>query len=217
MNTEASKLVDWLAQSTAPARGLILPVSGGSDSAWLFWALNQVCPEKTIGVFAGEGLRCAEWFRDVGTVRQIAVPSGSHKEVRLWAEFLGIALTEDRWLVGSRTRTEHMLGTYSLASRLATFLPLLGTWKTTVMQLCADAGVPSEITDSSRRADPDCGRPEEMAEISLENIDLFLRVREGELEPSDLSALKPGEVTYLEAALERNRFKRFLPTAGPAV
>lgn len=217
MNSNATKLTDWLAQWTTPARGLIVPVSGGSDSALLFWALNQVCPEKTIGVFAGDGLRSAEWFRQVGTLRNIAIPAGAHKEVRLWAEFLSIALTEDRWLVGSRTRTEHLLGTYSLASRLATFLPLAGTWKTDVMKLCNTVGVPSEITDSSRRADPDCGRPLEMSEIALENVDVFLRVRTGELDDTHLSALTPAEVAYLDAVLTRNSFKRSLPTLAPAL
>src|SRR5207249_7692364 len=34
-----------------------------------------------------------------------------------------MCLTENRWLVGARTRTEEVFGTYSLASRLATYLP----------------------------------------------------------------------------------------------
>lgn len=75
--------------------------------------------------------------------------------------------------------------------------------------------MPGEITASSLRADPDCGRPKELAEIPVQGIDLFLRVKEGELPAGELAALTPGQVEYLEQVYEANRFKRHLQTRAP--
>lgn len=218
MNPKLAKLIAWIEETAKPARGLLIPISGGSDSALVFWLLNQAWSEKTVGVYAGTDLRCRQWFESTGTVRLVTdIPKGDDKEAMRWATFLSIMRREGHWLVGARNRTEDLLGTYSLASRVATYLPLAGVWKTEVMELCADIGVPSEIIDSSRQADPDCGRPVEMAEIELALIDTFLRVREGELNEEALAALVPAQVEYLDHVLSVNRFKRFLPVTGPTL
>lgn len=104
-----------------------------------------------------------------------------------------------------------MLGTYSLASRVATYLPLAGLWKSEVMALCEAAGVPREITDSSRRPDPDCGRPPEMAAIPFELVDRFLQVKVGERPEEDLGAVGADQLGYLESTYRRNQFKKDLP------
>ena len=90
-------------------------------------------------------------------------------------------------------------------------------WKSEVMELCELVGVPSEITASSRRADPDCGRPSELAEIPLEMIDTYLRVQEGELPKEKLAPMSEAQRNYLPHMVTENYFKRFLPTTGPSV
>jgi len=217
MNTHANRLVEWIRETARPARGLLLPISGGSDSALAFWAFNQVYPEKTVGVFAGTNLRCRSWFEKTGTIRQIPMPTSGIKEARLWLAFLEIGVKEDRWLVGSRNLTEELLGTFSLASRLATYLPLVNMWKSEVMALCDAVGIPPEVTQSSREADPACGRPAEMAEIPLELIDLFLQVKVGQRNTDDLSALTEQQVSYLDRVYALNSFRKTLPVRGPVL
>jgi NH3-dependent NAD+ synthetase len=124
---------------------------------------------------------------------------------------LSEALTVRGWLVGTRNRTEEVLGTYSLASRVATYLPLAGLWKSEVMELAEAVGVPREVLDSSRRADPSCGRPQELADIPFASIDLFLQVRTGERPEADLAGIPTDVLAYLDMVYSRNRFKGGLP------
>ncbi len=208
-------LTSWIHARAGRAKGLLVPVSGGSDSALGFWACMRAFPDKTFGIHAGTraSLRCPDWFRSVGPVRFVRTP-GDHdaREEMRWASFLATSLKNGWWLVGCRNRTEEKLGTYSLASRVATFLPLVGTCKSDVMRMCEAIGMPKEIMASSRRADPDCGRPAELAEIPFEKIDAFL-------DPNrDLDlfmSLTADERGYLTGILNRNDFKRGLPVRGP--
>ena len=119
------------------------------------------------------------------------------------------------WLVGSRNRTEEVLGTYSLASRIATYLPLAHLWKSEVMRLARYVGVPDEILQSSRRADPACGRPQEMADIPFEMVDLFLQVMIGEQPVSQLATMPLAQREYIQRVYDRNRFKLSLPLRPP--
>jgi NH3-dependent NAD+ synthetase len=219
MKHKIATLLHWIRERAEPAHGLLIPISGGSDSALCFWLCNQVCPERTLGVYFGDSLRCRDWFEDQGRFEVLSPPAGTsarQRELQRWAVLLDKGLMEERWLAGSRNRTEDAFGTYSLASRLATFLPLAGLWKTEVIELCAFAGVPCAVTDSSRKADPDCGRPKELADVPLEAIDLFLMVRVGELPPEALSALTVEQVQYLDRIYHYNQFKKALPICGPA-
>lgn len=213
-----TELKKWVRQTAAQANGLLLPVSGGSDSALVFHILNSVYPEKTVGVFVGSNLRARDWFESEGTIRYLPeLASPNHAEVERNAIFQKLALDENRWLVGTRNRTENVFGTFSLASRIATYLPIAGLWKSDVMQLCSLIGVPEEVLASSRRADPDCGRPKELAEIPLELIDVFLKVRIGVLAAESLTScgLEPAQIAYLDKAYKGNKWRTGLPTEGP--
>jgi NH3-dependent NAD+ synthetase len=218
MDKRLTTLIAWLRKSTRRSGGILVPVSGGSDSALIFWLFNQACPEKTLGVFVGKNLRCREWFESVGTVRQLSAPrSNEDKEARRWATFASIAIAENRWLVGSRNRSEQVMGNFSLSSRIATFLPLAGVWKSDVMELCKLAGVPTAVTDSSRRADPDCGRPQELAEIPLELIDVFLKAKTGKAPKKTMNSLTAAQRKYLNGVYTVNQFRRHLPVVGPEI
>jgi NH3-dependent NAD+ synthetase len=214
-----TQLLTWIRRTTdvPGCPGLLVPVSGGSDSALCFWLCARALPPgRAVAAFAGFGLRCRDWFEGLGPVRFLpGPPPDAHPEATRWAAILALALGGGGWLVGSRNRTEDLLGTYSLASRVATYLPLAGLWKSEVMELAAAVGVPAEVLASSRRADPECGRPQEMAEIPFETVDVFLQVRIGERPESDLAGLPAGAIAYLEPVYRRNRFKTGLPLRGP--
>ena len=217
MDSRLTVLTDWVRTSAARANGLLVPISGGSDSAVAFHVLNQVYPDKTVGVFIGKELRARDWFCNTGNMRFIddLGIKPEHAEVERNAICQRLSLSENRWLVGTRNRTENVFGTFSLASRVATYLPIVGVWKTDIMDLCKVIGVPEEVTASSRRADPNCGRPQALAEIPLESVDVFLKVRTGVLGATALGALTSAQVEYLDEAYTANRFRTLLPTTGP--
>src|SRR5947209_6853620 len=131
-----TEVIDWIRRTTdvAGGRGALVPVSGGSDSALCFWLCAQALPRgRAVAAFAGDRLRlrCREWFEGVGPVRFLAgPPADAHPEAARWASMLALSLEVRGWLVGTRNRTEDLLGTYSLASRVAIYLPMAGLWKT---------------------------------------------------------------------------------------
>lgn len=206
-------LMEKMRMATAPAKHIIIPISGGSDSALIYNLLNNICPHKIIGVHIGKNLREQQWFHSTGNLLMIDAEFSAFgpetAEAYRWATLLNTSLKYKGWLVGSRNRTEDELGTYSLASRTATYLPLVKVWKTDVMKMCEAIGIPQSIVDSSRKADPDCGRPIEMAEIPLELIDEYIKHHMAGPElPTSLSEDKQA---YLENIMISNRFKSLLP------
>ena len=210
-----SKLREWL-RWAAGGRGLLLPVSGGTDSALCFWLCRQTLGEKVTAIYFGESLRAGEWFARVGPVEMCRLPAEEEKpEVARWARLLSLSLSRRVWLAGSRNRTEDVLGTYSLASRVATIYPLVGLWKTEVLHLCEMAGVPEEIIASSHEHDVPCGRTGLMAEIGLARIDEFLQVRQGEVSEAQLQDWPPKHRQYLEDIYQRGQSKRELPLRAP--
>ena len=221
MDEEArlNSIIGWIRRTTdvVAGRGAFIPISGGSDSALCFWLCAQALPRaNTTAAYVGTELRCREWFEQIGTVIMLPVPPGdAHIEAQRWALMLSQSLKFRGWLVGTRNRTEEVLGTYSLASRIATYLPLANMWKSEVMQLAQYVGVPNEIIQSSRRADPACGRPQEIADIPFETVDLFLQIQVGELPMADLERIPASQRAYLESVYKRNRFKVDLPLRPP--
>ena len=218
MEEKISQLKEWISANTPRRFGVFIPVSGGTDSALCFWLYNQVFPERVVGVYFGDKLRSRAWFASTGTMRDMELPSGiADPEIARWAQLLDAALREHRLLVGTRNRTETLLGTYSRASRLASHLPLAGTWKSDILDLCAHIGVPQEIIDSSRDADVVCGRPEALARIPFAVADNFLKIKTGEMEEGEAPthALPDHQRAYLEELYIKNRFKETLPFIGP--
>ncbi len=209
-------LLSWLKENIPDGPNILIPISGGSDSALCFWLCNQVFKDRTKGISIGSRLRSKEWFEEIGDVELHNIEfDGDNPEVARWAHFLKICLTENRILVGSRNRTESVLGTFSNASRVATFLPLGGLWKHEVMELCDFVGIPEEITASSRQADPECGRPEKMADIQYDAVDRFLQEKLGMIVDSSLVEPSMEQRAYLETVYSQNSYKTNLPLSGP--
>jgi NH3-dependent NAD+ synthetase len=151
MDRRLVEMIAWIRETAGKARGLLVPISGGSDSALCLWLCSRALPGQTTAVYVGESLRARDWFAGLGPLELLPHPGGAaDREAQRWALFISLGLNRGHWLVGSRTRTEDVFGTYSLASRVATMLPLVGLWKSEVMELCEEAGVPDEIIGSSR-------------------------------------------------------------------
>lgn len=206
-----SSLMNQMVNTVASAKRLIVPISGGSDSALTFSLLSKLYPDKTMGIYIGSDLREKKWFEETGPTSLLDVgPEIAKSETYRWATILNYTLLQGGWLVGSRTKTEDLLGTYSLASRVATYLPLVNIWKTDVMAMCKALKVPKAILDSSRKADPDCGRSPEMAEIPLEVIDNYLKYTVSGLGSVDPDPT-PEQMAYLGSIRAFNQFKSMLP------
>lgn len=210
------ELLEWVRTTTPQEARVLIPVSGGSDSALCFWLYNQVAPARTKGVYIGANLRAKSWFEQQGKVYYSEVKiQGPSPEIERWAHFLTLCIQENRILVGSRNRTEDTLGTFSHASKVCSFLPLASLWKSQVMALCEYVGVPAEILASSKRADPACGRPQRMADIPFEAVDAFLQSKQHPaIAPREFPGT-PDQLHYLEKVYAANAYKRRLPLKGP--
>ena len=213
MEEKLQRLIGWVRETAAPARGLLIPVSGGTDSALAFWLCAQAFPEKVMGVHVGADLPHAAWFRIFGRVERLPAVPGED-DIGRWARFLRLAIAGDRWLVGSRNRTEHELGQFSLASRLASYLPIAGVWKSDVLALCRKIGAPEAMIARSLEPDPDCGRPAELSAIPYASIEAFLKEKAGGA-PAGSARLDAARRAYLEKTYRGAGFKPSLPTMGP--
>jgi len=210
-------LVAWIRKVTPPDVQVLIPVSGGSDSALCFSLYNQAIPGRVEGVFIGTALRAKAWFEQQGTMYYSDLQTnGPSPEVERWAHFLTLGIQQNRALVGSRNRTEDTLGTFSHASKVCSFLPLANLWKSQVMELCDFVGVPGEIIASSRRADPACGRPKRMADIPFEVVDAFLCSKLGLPCPVLAPTGSADQLHYLEQVYAGQSYKKHLPFKGPS-
>lgn len=211
-----TNIKEFLTQNLPSDLRLLVPISGGSDSALSFLLCTSVAPTQTIGVYIGTDLRQKDWFESIGNVHYGEIKAAPNPEVERWAYFLSLALAEHRVLVGSRNFTETALGTYSTASRVATCLPLSGLWKHEVMQLCEYVGIPDEIIKSSAQADPECGRPADLAAIPFGVVDAFLyeKVKDIPRKPPD-AIISDAQREYLETLYKQNAYKSLLPLTGP--
>ena len=89
--------------------------------------------------------------------------------------------------VGTRNATEEALGTYSQISKAVSMLPLIGIYKSEVLQLCQYLGVPQIAIDKSREIDCDCGRFHVQAN-HMHALDLYIMHRHGLLAREYLKA-----------------------------
>jgi len=216
MDPRLVSIIGWIQDVVGPERKAVVPVSGGSDSALCFWLCEQALPGRTSAAYIGDKLPHCAWFEAIGRVELLPIIAGHGEPDTLrWAATISHAHKLRARLIGSRNRTEDILGTYSLPSRVVSYLPLAGLWKSDVMDLCEIIGVPEDIRESSRKADPDCGRPVEMAQIPFATVDRFLQVRIGERPQSDLDVLGDDQLTYLDGIYQRNGYKAKLPLRGP--
>lgn len=212
MNLE--QLIQWIKETVPADMKVLVPVSGGSDSALCFWLCNQALPGRVRGIHFGQTLRESEWFESIGQIEYVDTLSYSdNPEIARWAYCLERSIRDSLVLVGSQTKTERLLGTYSNASRLAMILPLAGTWKSECIRICREVGIPKEIITSSRKADVACGRTEEYAALTFDEVDDFLRQKVGD---TPTSLVNQTNMEYLEKLYLSHAAKRAFPMLGPS-
>lgn len=222
ITAKINKLLGWIYRNIPADLKILVPVSGGSDSALCFWLCSNALLNRTQGVFIGkpEHLHAEEWFRKTGPlcIESPLIPDldPTQSEILRWAHFQIIAQFSKRVLIGSQNRTENTLGTYSLASRVATHLPIAGLWKSEVLEMCEYIGMPKEIIESSSLPDPSCGRTPELAAIPINLVDSFCKMRVGDI-PGRYDILTAAQERYLSEICTRNLFKKSLPNLGPIV
>jgi hypothetical protein len=133
LNALLARLVLWAKTNLGGARRLYVPVSGGSDSALAMWLCGQLATTlrssggqqlRVVGLHFGNVMSpsCRAFLEAAGEVRILPVPSTGgavDADTARWAAAHSLALREGAWLVGSRTKTEAVMGTFSVASRLA--------------------------------------------------------------------------------------------------
>ncbi len=166
---------------------------------------------------------------------QIEVPLGGNQDQQRWADLhlrslnavgrdgektlvapLNNALTptggEDRgfnyWVAGTINATEMYLGTYSVLATAVSIQPLQKVYKTAVLEMCRELGVPEIALEYSRQPDCWCGRDE----IAAENIELIdaiiaMKVVPGDHDPELLNTL----YAYIRDTKRDNDFKTRIP------
>ena len=117
------------------------------------------------------------------------------------------------WICGTRNRTEDVLCTYSNLSCAAVLQPLVHLWKSDVLRLCRELGVPGIALEKSRQVDCDCGRFD-LAAGHIEEVDLLLQYTEG-VPGTDTSSIPEDLQNDLMAFINEQRryagFKKRIP------
>lgn len=78
------------------------------------------------------------------------------------------------WMAAAINLTEKKLGKYTILAHAATIWPVATLWKTDILEICRDQGVPQIALDMSRLPDCLCGR-DELAADNIELIDQILQ------------------------------------------
>ncbi len=107
------------------------------------------------------------------------------------------------WSVAPRDRTEVILGNFSLDSAATSLSPIEHLYKSEILALCEDFGVPEALIDASHLPDCLCGR-EELAAANIELIDNILAAQNGEI-MLDLSAHDPALIAQLHAHIHEKK------------
>jgi hypothetical protein len=136
--------------------------------------LKERCPEALLSVCAPYGgcnieearfadlkIRCSQGIPDV--------PASEHN-------WIVHSYADDRsyWMAACINLTEKKLGKYTILAHAATIWPVATLWKTDILEICKDQGVPQIALDMSRLPDCLCGR-DELAADNIELIDQILQ------------------------------------------
>lgn len=122
---------------------------------------------------------------------------------------------EQFWLVGTRNRTEAALFNYSMASVIASVQPIVGLWKSDILDLSAYLDVPRVAIDRSCEVDCICGR-QALPARHVRELDLILKARAGDVtkecvERSINAGLRGQLDKFIEEQLRSKLFKSYIP------
>lgn len=116
--------------------------------------------------------------------------------------------------IGTRNATEDYLGTYSQISKAVSMQPIVGLYKSEVLQICKYLDVPQVAMTQSRVVDCACGRFDTAAE-HLDEVDAFIMKEKGELSKDYIKGwdreLRARVMEYVLEERERNVFRTQTP------
>ena len=183
-----SEFVAGVIKTEKPA-GLVLGLTG-TDSGLAFCVcaegakLAGLDKSKVVGIHYGTEYPYTNWFEQRGTVlvRPELTERSLEHDIARWAQLQTYAYENHFILVGTRNRTEHALGTYSTASRVAGLHPIEPLWKSEVFAMCEHLALPKQlIFDSQYMADPACGKCK-IGNFANE-VDMLIMIEKGLLHP----------------------------------
>jgi NH3-dependent NAD+ synthetase len=223
------RLTNKVKMSANPVPGFIVGLSG-TDSIVTFILLNEVARTEGFKVFgvhyvdrvpAPNSLFIREtlpWLKEKfsdSSFIQISQTScenparaynGNLDQTR-WADLHYRAVEQKYWTVSTVNATEKALGTFGIMSNSASIAPIISLYKSEVLKICEEYGVPSTVIAASRLPDCICGRDEFAAE-NIELIDELLRYN---LTKSYSADLLRNACDYIRDTRRENDFKNRTP------
>jgi NH3-dependent NAD+ synthetase len=152
----------------------------------------------------GQGKRDGARWGDL-IDRAILTPDGAYRPVK-----------ERLWVIGTRNRTEEVLGMYSNSTKIASVQPISRLWKSEVLDMCASLGVPKQIINRAYIADCGCGDPDmDLIALNPRLTDTILMQHMLELSPSYRYKHQPELIEAVREAvmrqIEAGDFKDMIP------
>lgn len=111
---------------------------------------------------------------------------------------------QNYWAVAPRNLTETKLGNFSLDSVGVSLVPIEDIYKTEIILLCEDIGVPEITIEYSRLPDCPCGR-EDIAANNIELIDGILKIEAGQETLAALEGQDPDILRQIDAYMHEKR------------
>lgn len=112
------------------------------------------------------------------------------------------------WIAGAMNATEDALGKYSILANSVSIQPVRSLWKSEILTISQDIGVPQGIIEDSRIPDCACGRDE----IAAENIELLDGILRSTYDPTEHDpALVKKLLEYIQINKTDNGFRQRIP------
>jgi NH3-dependent NAD+ synthetase len=132
-----------------------------------------------------------------------------------WSELFRISKQDNGWVAAPINATETFLGNYSNLAKAASLWPIVDLWKSEILDICHEAGVPRIAIDNARQADCDCGR-DDLAAAHIVEIDLIIGYARGLIPTLDIRAsigadVLPALTRYVHDCLTNQEFKAVTP------
>ena len=213
------RLIQKVEMSATPVTGFMVGVSG-TDSLVTFILLSEVAKAKGFKVtglhYMDENVventvtrTVFSWLLDRypdSSLLALNLPVGNHDQFR-WGDIHYRAAEARHWVASTVNATEKALGTYSILTKSASISPIASLYKSEVLQVCSEYGVPDEVIARSRLPDCICGRDE----FAAENIELIDEVLRNSLTKDYPTALVRNAMDYIRDKRAENGFKDRTP------
>ena len=196
-----NRLASKIGMSQTPVPGLIVGLSG-TDSVVAFVMCYDALErtgrgDRLLGVHYVSKFPTNSWFA-TGMVQwlfqrcpkatvAVHIPLGGNQDQQRWADLhlralnriepngkiIALEAEDTYWVVGTINATEKELGLYSLLATAVSVQPIITLYKSAIIEICHELGVPDIAIEYSRLPDCLCGR-DELAADNIELIDAIL-------------------------------------------